>query len=300
MNDPVTLNKRFSIPNVAQFDSGEGGLTRLRIKSTAADAEVYLHGGHVARFDPRDQPPVLFMSGMSQFAAGKPIRGGVPICFPWFGPNADDPKAPAHGFARLMEWNVESVTQRDGAVSVVLSLTSSDQTKALWPADFSAEYTVTVGSELHLSLAVKNTGNAPIKFEEALHTYFTIGNINVVSIEGLAGTTYIDKMNNAARTPQGAEPIRFSGETDRVYLATQSTCTVHDPALGRQIRIAKSGSEATVVWNPWINKSKTMADFGDEEWPGMVCVETCNVGDHAVPLSPNATHTMTAMISTLE
>ena len=298
LNDIASLNHRFSIPDVAFFDEGEGGLTRLTIKSAAADAEIYLHGAHVTRFDPRGQPPVLFMSAKSQFAPGKPIRGGVPICFPWFGSKADDAKAPAHGFARLMEWHVESVAQQGGDVSIVLGLISNDKTKAFWPADFSARYRVTVGAQLQLSLAIENTGTTAAKFEEALHTYLTIGDIMAVAIEGLGGTTYIDKMNNAARTPRSADPIRFSGETDRVYLATQAACTVHDPALHRQIRVAKTGSDATVVWNPWINKAKAMADFGDDEWPGMVCVETCNVADHAVSLAPGATRVMTAMIST--
>jgi len=302
MNDPIndiaSLNHRFSIPDVAFFDDGQGGLIRLTIKSAAADAEIYLHGAHVTRFDPRGQPPVLFMSAKSQFAPGKPIRGGVPICFPWFGPKAGDAKAPAHGFARLVEWNVESVKQNGTDVSAVLSLVSNEETKSLWSAEFSATYTVTVGSELHLSLAIKNTGSTAMKFEEALHTYLTVGDVETIWIEGLGDTTYIDKVNNAARTAQSTAPIRFIDETDRVYLATRATCIVHDPSLGRQIRVAKTGSDATVIWNPWINKAKAMADFGDDEWPGMVCVETCNVADHAVTLEAGATHTMTAGIST--
>jgi glucose-6-phosphate 1-epimerase len=298
MSDPDSLNRQFGIPGIASFDDGEGGLTRLTIKASSANAEVYVHGAHVTRFDPKDQPPLLFMSKMSQFKAGKPIRGGVPICFPWFGPKAGDAKAPAHGFARLMEWTVESVAQVGTGASVVLSLASNDETKAPWPANFSAKYTVTVGNELTLSLAVTNLGDAPVKFEEALHSYFTVGDIEAISIVGLADTTYLDKMNSGAPTQQNDEPIRFTGETDRVYLSTRATCMVNDPVLARDIEIAKSGSEATVVWNPWINKAKAMADFGDDEWPGMVCVETCNVAENAVSLAPGATHVMTAMIST--
>jgi glucose-6-phosphate 1-epimerase len=299
MTDPITLNNQFAIPNLATFDAGKGGLTRLTITSPAATAEIYLHGAHVTRFDPKDQPPVLFMSVLSQFQPGKAIRGGVPICFPWFGPKAGDAKAPAHGFARLMEWNVDSVTALNNGASVVLSLSSSDQTKPLWPADFSAKYTVTVAEHLTLSLAVTNTGTAPAKIEEALHTYLSVGDIEAISIEGLADTTYLDKMNSAAPTPQDEPLIRFTAETDRVYLDTQSPCTVHDPALGRQLRISKTGSKATVIWNPWIAKAKSMPDFGDSEWPAMVCVETCNVADHAVTLAPGATHAMTATIATL-
>jgi glucose-6-phosphate 1-epimerase len=297
MNDLVALNRQFGIADVATFDAGKGGLTRLTIKSPAAEAEVYLHGAHVTSFVPKNQPPVLFMSGKSQFQEGKAIRGGVPICFPWFGPKAGDPKAPAHGFARLMEWKVESVAQQDAEVAVVLSLVSNAQTKALWPVDFSAKYTVKIGAQLQMSLTITNTGSTPAKFEEALHSYFNVGDIETISIEGLGGTTYLDKMNSAALTPQNEELIRFTSETDRVYLNTKATCLVRDPSLGRTVKIAKTGSDATVVWNPWINKAKAMADFGDDEWPGMVCVETCNVAEHAVNLAPGATHTMAAMIS---
>ncbi len=299
MTDPAELNRQFAIANVVSFDAGKGGLTRVTIKSPAAEAEIYLHGAHVTRFDPKDQPPLLFMSALSHFEAGKAIRGGIPICFPWFGPKAGDPKAAAHGFARLMEWSVDSTANTGTGASVVLGLTSSDKTKALWPADFSVKYTVTVGDQLTLSLAVTNSGAAPAKFEEALHTYLNIGDIEALTIAGLGDTTYLDKVNAGAQMPQEEQLIHFTGETDRVYLDTQSTCTVHDPALGRQIRIAKTGSRSTVIWNPWINKAKAMADFGDDEWPGMVCVETCNVADDAVSLAPGATHTMEAAISVL-
>jgi glucose-6-phosphate 1-epimerase len=300
ITSPVaSLNKQFGIANLATFDAGEGGLTRLSIKSVVANAEIYLHGAHITRFDPHDQPPILFISQMSQYKPGKAIRGGVPICFPWFGPKAGDAKAPAHGFARLMEWSVDSVKANNGGAIVVLRLASSPETKAQWPADFLATYTIVIGTDLDLSLSVTNTGKDPAKFEEAMHTYLIVGDIEAVSIAGLDGTTYLDKMNAATPTVQSDDPIRFTGETDRVYLDTTATCTVHDPALGRQIRIAKTGSETTVVWNPWINKARALSDFGDDEWPGMVCVETCNVGDHAVLLAAGATHVMAATISTI-
>jgi glucose-6-phosphate 1-epimerase len=296
MNDPNLLNRKFGIPGVVTFDAGNG-LTRLVIRTASAEAEIYLHGAQVTKFNPQNQPPVLFLSALSQFKPGKAIRGGVPLCFPWFGAKAGDPKAPAHGFARLTEWNLESVIQEHAGISIVMSLQSSAETKALWPAEFSAKYTVTVGAQLQLALAVTNTGTTPSTYEEAMHSYFTVGDIESVSIEGLAGTTYLDRMNALAPTPQGEDPIQFSGETDRVYLGTEATCIVNDPALGRKIQIAKKGSRSTVVWNPWIEKSKGFADFGDHEWPGMVCVETCNVTDYAVELAPGATHTMTAIIS---
>jgi D-hexose-6-phosphate mutarotase len=297
MNDLIALNRQFGVADRIRFEQGNGGLTRIILTSPLADGEVYLHGAHVTRYQQRDQPPILFMSAASQFAAGKPIRGGVPICFPWFGPKAGDAKAPAHGFARLMEWSVDSARANGQGAMVTLKLTSNAETKIWWPADFVATYTITVGQALHLALSITNTGSAPCQFEEAMHTYLSIGDIETLWIEGLGGATFIDKMNAGQRTVQHDDRIRFVAETDRVYLDTRSTCTVHDPALGRVLRVEKTGSDATVIWNPWIAKARAMADFGDSEWPGMVCVETCNVADHAVTIAPGATHTLTAEVS---
>jgi D-hexose-6-phosphate mutarotase len=240
------------------------------------------------------------MGAASMFAAGKPIRGGVPICFPWFGPKKDDPKAPAHGFARLREWSIESSAKADdGSVQLVLALSSDDETRSAWPFDFAARFTVVVGAELRMTLEIRNGGDKPFTFEEALHSYLSVGDIRQVSIEGLAATDYLDKAGGGppVRRKQGAEPITFSGETDRVYLNTRATCVAHDVAGARNISVAKSGSDATVVWNPWIAKAKAMADFGDDEWPSMLCIETANVTDCAITLPPGQRRTMSAVIS---
>lgn len=262
------------------------------------EGQIYLHGAHVAHYQRRGEKPLIFMSGKSIFAADKAIRGGVPICFPWFGAKKDDAKAPAHGFARLKQWGVESAKKTDdGGVQIVLSLESDDSTRGLWPGDFLARYTVTFAKQLRLRLEVQNTGSGPIVFEEALHTYLSVGDIREVQVEGLSGVDYIDKVQGGRRLLQGAEPVAFVGETDRVYLNTQSTCVAHDPVGERSISVSKSGSNTTVVWNPWIAKAKAMADFGDDEWPGMLCIETCNVADFAVTLGAGASHMMEAVIA---
>jgi D-hexose-6-phosphate mutarotase len=279
------------------LEPGTGGLTRAVVTTPHAQAHVYLHGAHVTHYQPTGQNPLLFLSGKSHFQPGKPIRGGVPICFPWFGPKADDPAAPAHGFARLKEWKIESTAQADdGGVQIVLSLASDETTRALWPHDFRAVHTITIGPELRLSLEVYNTGPQPFVFEEALHTYLSVGDIHQARVQGLEGTKYIDKLHPGQRLPQGAQPIILTGETDRIYLNTRSTCITHDPAGGRNIEIAKDGSDTTVVWNPWINKAKAMSDFGDDEWPNMLCIETCNVADAAIQLELGKSRTMTAVI----
>jgi glucose-6-phosphate 1-epimerase len=273
-------------------------LPKIALSSPDAEAEVYLNGAHVARWQPKDQKDVLFMSKSGSFSAGKPIRGGVPIIFPWFGPREGQPQSPAHGFARVMNWDVVACTQQtDGACALALELLSSPATKELWPYDFALRFTISAAKKLSMKLTVTNTDAQPFTFEEALHTYLAIGDVRNISITGLAGVTYIDKVDGFKRKPQGKEPIAITGETDRVYLATKSKCVVSDPVWNRKLIVEKENSDATVVWNPWIAKAKAMVDFGDDEWPGMVCVETCNVADHKITLQPGQSHAMTAIVS---
>jgi glucose-6-phosphate 1-epimerase len=293
------LNEPFDIPGALRIESGNGGLTRLIVATPRALAEVYLHGSQVTGFQPVGQLPVIWMSRKSLFQPGKAIRGGVPVCFPWFGPKKDDPKSPVHGFARLREWHLDSTELTDGGdVVISMSLKSDEATRAIWPADFVAKHVVTVSTSLRMQYDVTNTSAQPIRFEEALHTYFTVGAVNQTTVEGLGGTTYLDKA--AGETRQQTDPlIRFSGETDRVYFDTQATCIINDPVMNRRIEVSKTGSNATVVWNPWIAKAKAMSDFGDDEWPGMVCVETVNALKNSVELAPGATHSMTVGVRVL-
>jgi D-hexose-6-phosphate mutarotase len=178
----------------------------------------------------------------------------------------------------------------------VLELTPAAPPSAAQPYAFTATYQVTVGSSLTLSLEVLNTGPDALAFEEALHTYFAVQDIHAVHISGLEETDYLDKVGGTTTRHQGSDAIRFTGETDRVYLQTQATCTIHDPGRRRRIVVAKHASDATVVWNPWVAKAQAMPDFGDDEWPGMVCVETANVNVHGVTLAAGGRHTMTATI----
>jgi len=282
-----------NIPNVAKLDEGKGGLPRIVITAPAADAEIYLNGAHVSRYEPKGAKPVLFMSAESQFTPGKPIRGGVPVIFPWFGPREGHPESPAHGLVRTMAWQPISARQTsDGAVEVVLSVSSNEATRAQWPHDFALHFIVTVGKQLDMVLEVQNTGKEAFRFEEALHTYFSVKDVRNVSVTGLAGAEYFDKVDGFKRKRQGAEPIRITGETDRLYVNTATTCVIDDPGLSRKIIVEKERSDSTVVWNPWIAKSKALPDFGDDEWPGMICVETCNAVENAVNLRAGAAHRM--------
>jgi len=288
MSNVDQLNERFGSEGVARFEIGDGGLTRLAITTDEAEAALYTHGASVTHFQPRGAEPVLWVSGASRYAAGKAIRGGVPIVFPWFGGKADDADAPSHGLVRQAEWGVEAVEQLDdGRARATLTIAIDG---------FDVTYRVTIGRQLHLEMIVANTSGKSVAFEQALHTYLTVGDVKRVRVTGLEGTTYIDKVDGFTRKTQPTAPITFAGETDSVYLDTEATVRVDDPALGRTLVVGKSGSKSTVVWNPWVDKAKNMGDFGDDEWPGMVCVETANVADNAVNLDAGESATMTASI----
>jgi glucose-6-phosphate 1-epimerase len=295
---PTDDLRRFEIPKVASFEPGQGGLTSLAILSKLGKARIYLQGAHVTDWTPAGEQPVLFMSKRSHFAPGKPIRGGVPVCFPWFAARTGHPESPAHGFVRNADWDVESVTQLDDD-SVVASFTigDSEATRAHWPHAFLLRHRVTIGKTLEMTLEVENRGDKEFTFEEALHTYFDVSAVQAVEITGLEGAEYIDKVAAQARKRHPREKLRFTEETDRVFPGTTSKCVLTDPGFRREIVVKKSGSDTTVVWNPWIAKAAAMPDFGDDEWPYMACIETANSGENAVTLAPGKSHSMTAEIS---
>lgn len=287
----------FDIPNALRFEETSGGLVRAVISTPAAEAHVYLQGAHVTHWTPRGQRPVLFVSPKSRFAPGKAIRGGVPVIFPWFGARGDGRSGPAHGFARTMAWAIEGARLRnDGKVEITLALAPNDATRDFGYTTFHVRFRVAVGSELEMELETCNDAQEPLTYEEALHTYFAVADIHQASVSGLEGTTYIDKTDGFKRKKLGNEPVRIDKETDQVHLSTKSACVVHDQVWKRRIIVEKSGSDSTVVWNPWIEKSKGMTDMAPEGWKEMICVETANAADNAVYLFPGASHKLTVWI----
>jgi len=282
-----------AIANALTFEEGPNGLLRAAIFTPHAEATVYLHGAHVTHYRPVGQKPLLFLSERSCFEPAKPIRGGIPICFPWFGPRENDPAAPMHGFARVLPWTVESTSAgADKSVSIELKLESSDATQRYWPYSFIARCRINIGLSLNVALQVRNTSADSLSFEEALHAYFSVGDVRQVAITGLANTTYLDRMDSGRQKLQNDQPISIAAETDRAYLDARLPCVIDDPVLARRIKIEKTGSESTVLWNPWIDKAIAMPDFGDEEWMSMVCLESGNVRQNAVALPPGQTHTL--------
>ena len=298
MPTPDELNARFAAPGV-RFETGRGGLIKAVLTTKVATAEVYLHGAHVTHYQLASKPPALFLSEKAIFQPGKAIRGGVPICFPWFGDREGHPESPAHGFARTMEWEVERVSNEDGDPSITLRLTSNEQTRPLWPAEFTAELYLYLSDGLYLSLIVQNVGLADFAYEEAMHTYLAVEDVRAVAVSGLGGLAYKDKTEGFREKSQPEGPLKIEGETDRIYaLPDSGRREIALDSQGRQTIIGSEGSASTVLWNPWVEKAARMADFGDDEWQRMLCVETANVGAAAVTLQPGEVSFMVATIAT--
>lgn len=297
MTTPATLNSLFALDSQLSFKAGPGGLTVAEISNDYAQASVALHGAHVLSFQPRGQQPVLWLSRHSHYKIGKAIRGGIPVCWPWFAAHPRDSSKPSHGVARTTVWTVSSSEAlADGSTQLRLELRDSEETQALWPHAFRIALTMTVGRTLQVDLNIHNPGEAPFVCTGALHTYFTVSDIANVTILGLEACAYLDKVaHDGHKTQQG--PITITAETDRIYLNTTADCLIVDSAWQRQIRVAKQGSRTTVVWNPWTDKSKQMADFGDDEYHGMVCVETTNAADDIITVPAGGDHTLQTTIS---
>jgi D-hexose-6-phosphate mutarotase len=297
ITDSQVLNTHFAISNHVEFKTIPGGLTIAEITNDHAVATVALQGGHVMTFRPREQDPVIWLSNAARLALGKSIRGGVPICWPWFGPHATDPNKPTHGFARTVLWKVlEIKTLDDGETQMALELINTPATEAQWSYSSQLQVIITVGVVLRIELITRNLSQEVFSIGEALHTYFQVSDVSHIQIKGLENCQYLDKVDNMQRNRQEG-PVTIHSEVDRVYLNTVADCLIEDPGLHRQIRIAKQGSHSTVVWNPWIEKAAKMGDFGEQGYLQMVCVETANALDNVVTVNPGETHRLEATIS---
>lgn len=263
-----------------------------RLQTVNGYARFVNYGAHVLDYVPAGHRPVLWVSKEALFESGKAIRGGIPIIWPWFGSHPSDSEKPSHGVARKMGWElVES-----GEDYAKLVLQPGKTTHPAVDGEFKATVTILLGAELQVSLTTQNVGSVPFEMSAALHSYFSVSDVAQIQIGGLDGRTYIDQLDENQRKSQSGA-ITIDQEVDRIYVGSADTVEIHDPAWERVIAIAKSGSQSTVVWNPWIAKSKRMGDFGDEEYKGMVCVETGNVADDARVLAPGESHTLATVIS---
>lgn len=280
-------------PSVSLIEE-PAGYPVLVIEHAAATGRIALNGAHVTDWIPEGHDPVLYMSADAILETGKPIRGGIPVCWPWFGPHPTDSSKPAHGFVRQMAWEVDVARESDTGVDIVLKLQDSTETKAFWPHSFQVRMHVHMGASLQVSLQAQNTGSTAWSMTGALHTYLNVEDVRKISIHGLHGTQYVEGRLSPDKRPQSGTII-IDQEVDRMYVS-DATVIVHDPLWKRELVIEKAGSLATVVWNPWIEKSKRLADLPDEAYPEFLCVEAANAGEDVITVQPGHEHLLTQRI----
>lgn len=283
------------------FEPGPGGLPLARIANSNCAALVSIYGAHVMSYIPHGFDDVLWLSSQSFYDEGKPIRGGIPVCWPWFGAHPSDSSKSAHGFARNSMWELVSAKTDEGCSEIVLELSDDDQTRFLWPHSFKLRAVIRAGAKLEVALTTQNTSMDPFTITQALHTYFSISEISNIEVKGFENVKYIDTLkpvNFPMQTQQG--PLTFAAETDLVYVDTKGSYEIEDPGYKRKIKIEKTGSASAVAWNPWVDKSKRMRDFGDEEYHSMVCVEVTNAHGDKRSIAPGASHTVSTVITASE
>ncbi len=292
MNDIAQLNSDYGIAGHVIFEQGEGGMTMVQVSNSLAEARINLQGAHIMRWSPRGEQPVIWVSEDATFAPGKSIRGGVPLCWPWFGPHDTESSFPAHGFARTVPWAVIASEQLDdGRTRLQFQIEDTNQGRTQWPYPTELTLTVTVGRSLEIDLCTRNAGTEPMTVGQALHTYFEVSDVSQVQVQGLEGCDYLDKVDGFKRKQQvGA--VTIDQEVDRIYLGSVADCLIDDPGLQRRIRISKQGSASTVVWNPWQATAEKMGDLGKGNmgYLNMLCVESANAAEDVVNIAPGEEH----------
>lgn len=284
------------------YEVTEHPLTGVEARPGQSHYAIFDHGAHAWAWQPDGQRPVLWLSAHSRFASGQAVRGGVPVIFPWFGTGPAGDRQPAHGFGRLQAWNrrhVADTTDTDGRLVVELEL---DPTMTGEQPDFPFSYSAGLQATftpqyLQVALEVRNTDTTDVTFEAALHTYLAVSDVRQVSLHGLDGVHYLDRTATATALPVVQRgPVTITAETDRIY-QEHPAVTLHDPGWTRSLTISDEGAANLVVWNPWVAKAAAMADFGDDEWTGMICVESANVLDHAITLEPGESHRLSQRVT---
>lgn len=286
MSHPDLLN--FEIANHLTFTQ-QGDLTIAHISSEYGQLRVALQGAQVLDWLPVNQTkPVIWVSDAAVYQTGKGVRGGVPVCWPWFGAAEG---LPAHGFVRTKSWSVEASGQQDRAIWLRLTIEDDEASRALWPHAFKLSLTVTMGESLDIVLQTENKGSEAFPITEALHTYFTVGDVEKAAVTGLSDCTYLDKVQGMQAFTQAGD-VTIAGEVDRVYINTRTDTSIIDPVLGRDIIIRKQNSTATVVWNPGAEKEKGFADMRSGDYKYMLCVESGTAGGDQVMVAPGEQHAL--------
>lgn len=296
--DIETLNSLYSHAGYVTFKEGPNAFPIALITTPHATAAITPYGAHLLSYrSTSDSNDLLFLSDNAIFKEGTAIRGGVPICWPWFGPDPQKLGRTDHGLARTRMWDVISTDLlADQECAITFNLSDTPETYALWPYHFQLTLKLTVGKSLTLELTTHNLGDTPMKLTQALHTYFSVGDITQTRITGLEGFTYTDKTDESREKPQ-KDAIHIDDETDRVYPFDGGEIILYDDALNRNIRIKSEGSRTAVVWNPWIQVCEQKADLASEDYKKMVCIETANTGDEIITLQPDEYYSLKAVYS---
>jgi glucose-6-phosphate 1-epimerase len=291
----ANLNSEFGIEDVLEFVPGKGDFIIAEISNQHAQASVSLYAAQVLAYQPNDaKDGLLFLSERAYYADGKAIKGGVPLCWPWFGPDPKGLSRPAHGFARNSKWELlETGTTATGATRLLLGLQLNDKTRALWQGEIEARLEIVVGATLMLRLHTYNHGTEAIELSQALHTYFKVGDISMATVSGLEGKTYIDKVDGSKQKQQSGV-ITIAGEVDRIYKSVSNPLVINDTALNRKIHIHSSGSHSAVVWNPWKDITAGMADLDDDDYQRFLCVETTNAGEDVISVAAGGKYCLEA------
>lgn len=290
MQDINELTTRFGLTDKLTFRSIGEDMTVADVSAGQCTARIALQGAQVVNWIPTVEKPVIWVSEDAKFRPGKSIRGGVPVCWPWFGAHESHKGFPAHGYARTVPWHLLSCeTLADDRIRLDFGLQTSEATHALWPYNSPVELTITLGDILELELVTRNADSRPVTISEALHTYFAVGDVRQVSVTGLDGCDYLDKVDGFTRKTQRGN-VTFAGEVDRVYVNTEAACVIDDAAWQRRIHISKRGSRSTVVWNPWLDKAAAMGDMGETGYLSMLCVESGNAAENRVIIQPGEEH----------
>lgn len=294
--DPAELAARWGRGQHVRFEERFGGTVGVLSAADSA-AVVSLQGAQVLSYVPRDGREALWMSPTPRLGTGKAVRGGIPVCWPWFGPHTNDARKPAHGFVRANPWEIVAAAGDDTGATLRLAFDATRIETALWPHQAVAEIEITLGTALRVKLTTENTGQTPFALTEALHTYLAIGDIAAVAIEGLAGCPYIDQLQPGRGLFQQHGMLAVAEEVDRIYQDCTMAVSVTDAVLARRITLTKEGSRSTVVWNPWVEKSRRLGDMGENGYRRMVCIEAANAGSDVVTLAPGARHHLVSEIS---
>lgn len=287
------LNKQFSLQNknnTLRIKNGEGYLPVIHIKNAQASALINLQGAHLLSWIPEGEEEVIWLSEDVKFLAGKSIRGGIPVCWPWFGAHESDTDFPAHGFARTTSWDILSTEALDDdSTRVILTMQRQPGNDHMWLPGTTIQFSVTIGHKLELELITHNNGDRAVTVGQALHTYFKISDVSKVLLHGLEHTDYLDKLESFKRKCQ-LGPVVITEEVDRVYLNTFNDCIIEDQQFNRNIIIRKAGSHSTVVWNPWQKTADKMGDLGEQGYKKMLCVESSNAAEDVVTIEPGNVH----------